>query len=108
MERDFIAEHIRGIGSSGIRRVFDLATTLKNPINLSIGEPDFEVPTPVREAMTHAIDDRKTGYTVTRGIQPLRDRIAAQLKKDFDWSPDVFVTCGVSGGLFPARWKISW
>lgn len=100
MERDFIAEHVRGIGSSGIRRVFDLAATLKDPINLSIGEPDFEVPAPVRQAMIRAIDDRKTGYTVTRGIQPLRDRIAKQLKNEFDWAPDVFVTCGVSGGLF--------
>ncbi len=97
-----IADHVATIGSSGIRRVFDLCATLKNPINLSIGEPDYDVPPAVRDAMTRAIDDRKTGYTVTRGIQPLRNRIADQLRTEFGEVPDVFVTCGVSGGLFLA------
>lgn len=98
-ERDFIAEHARTVGASGIRRVFDLGATLKNPINLSIGEPDFGVPPPVRRAMCDAINEGKTGYTVTRGIAALRDRISASLKKEFDHDLDVFVTVGVSGGL---------
>jgi len=121
-ERDFIAEHVRGISSSGIRRVFDLGASLPHPINLSIGQPDFEVPEPVRRAMIHAIEHRKTGYTVTRGIQSLRDRLVANLTSEFDWTPDVIVTCGdhiLGLGLlltedpdhpqlrsqFPKRWK---
>lgn len=84
---------------SGIRRVFDLGATLKDPINFSIGEPDFEVPAPIRRAMVEAIESRKTGYTVTRGIPALRERIARLLKAEFDASPDLFVTSGVSGGL---------
>jgi aspartate/methionine/tyrosine aminotransferase len=100
--KQHIANHVHGIGSSGIRRVFDLGASLKNPINLSIGEPDFEVPQPIRQAMIRAIEERHTSYTVTRGIQSLRDRIARQLKEEFNWSPDLFVTSGLSGGLFLA------
>lgn len=95
----FIADHVKGIGSSGIRRVFDLGATLNDPVNLSIGQPDFPVPEPIRRAMIQAIENGHTGYTVTRGIAPLRERIAQALKDEFDWSPDLFVTSGLSGGL---------
>ena len=95
----FIAEHVKPIGSSGIRRVFDLGATLENPINLSIGQPDFPVPERVKQAMIEAIRSDKNDYTVTRGIEPLRERITAKLRREFDWNPDVFVTSGTSGGL---------
>jgi len=93
---------LQEITVSGIRRVFDLGATLKDPINLSIGEPDFEVPAPVRRAMIDAIESRHNGYTVTRGVPALRERIARLLKDEFGWSPDLFVTSGLSGGLLLA------
>ncbi len=95
----FIADRVKLVGSSGIRKVFDLAEKLKDPINLSIGEPDFGVPENVRAAMIRAIEAGHTGYTATRGLPQLRARIARQLKDEFDWEPDLFATCGVSGGL---------
>ncbi len=98
--RQFIAESVKEIGASGIRRAFDLGKSLKNPIDFSIGQPDFPVPELVKEAMIRAIRDNKTGYTVTRGIPELRERIAQQLKDEFNWSPDLLVTSGVSGGLY--------
>lgn len=97
-----IAEHVKPIGSSGIRRVFELGATLKDPIDLSIGQPDFPVPDNVKEAMIRAIKQDRNSYTVTRGIPQLRDRIAKQLEDEFDWKPDLFVTSGVSGGLLLA------
>ena len=33
------ADRMRGIESSGIRKMFDLAGSLKDPVNLSIGQP---------------------------------------------------------------------
>ncbi len=42
-----IADRMALLDSSGIRKVFDLAASMKNPINLSIGQPDFDVPGPV-------------------------------------------------------------
>ncbi len=97
--QQFIADHVKPIGSSGIRRVFDLGTTLKDPIDLSIGQPDFAVPENVKEAMIRAIREDHNNYTVTRGLPQLRKRIAEELKEEFDWEPDLFVTSGVSGGL---------
>ena len=97
--RPFVADRVKTIGSSGIRKVFDLAATLKDPINLSIGEPDFGVPENVRAAMIRAIEAGHTRYTMTQGLPELRARIARQLKEEFDWEPDLLVTCGVSGGL---------
>ena len=97
--KQFIADHVKPIGSSGIRRVFDLGATLKDPINLSIGQPDYPVPDNVQDAMIDAIRAGHNGYTVTRGIPPLRERIAQKLKDEFDWEPDLFVTSGLSGGL---------
>jgi aspartate aminotransferase/aminotransferase len=99
---EFIAEHVKSISSSGIRRVFDLSAALSDPINLSIGEPDFPVPEVVKRAVVQAVESDRSGYTVTRGIPPLRDRIARHLRDEFDWSPDLLVTSGVSGGLFLA------
>lgn len=100
--RQFIADHVKPIGSSGIRRVFDLGATLKDPVDLSIGQPDFTVPENIKEAMIRAIRANRNGYTVTRGIPELRKRIARQLKTEFNWEPDLFVTSGVSGGLLLA------
>lgn len=100
--QNFIAGHVRSIGSSGIRRVFDLAATLKDPIDLSIGQPDYAVPNTVKEAMVRAIQGDRNGYTVTRGLPELRKRINRALSDEFDWEPDAFVTCGVSGGLLLA------
>ncbi|MGB2988175.1 MAG: aminotransferase class I/II-fold pyridoxal phosphate-dependent enzyme [Phycisphaerae bacterium] len=100
--QQFIADHIKLIGSSGIRRVFDLGATLKDPIDLSIGQPDFTVPENIKQAMIRAIQADHNSYTVTRGIPQLRERIARQLKGEFDWEPDLFVTSGVSGGLLLA------
>src|SRR5438552_17836953 len=83
MNEQWIAERMRGIEVSGIRKVFDLAANLKDPVNLSIGQPHFPVPEPIKAAAKKAIDDDKNGYTVTQGIAPLRDKILADLKAKY-------------------------
>lgn len=98
----FVAEHVKSIGSSGIRRVFELGATLQNPIDLSIGQPDFPVPDKVKQAIVRAVQADHNRYTVTRGLPELRERIAKQLADEFAWEPDLFVTSGVSGGLLLA------
>ncbi len=45
-----IAERMRLLDASGIRKVFDLAAKMTDPINLSIGQPDFDVPQAVKDA----------------------------------------------------------
>ncbi len=46
------------------------------PINLSIGQPDFEPPEEVRRAAVEAIENRKNGYTATQGIPATSGKIA--------------------------------
>ncbi|EKD27904.1 MAG: Aspartate aminotransferase, partial [uncultured bacterium] len=53
-----ISKKTRDLNVSGIRKVFDLASRLKDPINLSIGQPDFDVFDSVKET---AIDCIKKG-----------------------------------------------
>ncbi|MEL6897701.1 MAG: aspartate aminotransferase, partial [Planctomycetota bacterium] len=72
-----LAERTKHFDSSGIRKVFDLAARLEDPINLSIGQPDFDVPTDVRKSAIQAIESRKNAYSPSQGIAPLRDRLQA-------------------------------
>ncbi|NOT00332.1 MAG: aminotransferase class I/II-fold pyridoxal phosphate-dependent enzyme [Phycisphaerales bacterium] len=97
--RSFIAERIQSIGSSGIRKIFDLAATMADPIDLSLGQPDFAVPQAVKQAAIDAIRNDRNNYTVTHGLPALRDRILSGLVREFDWRPACLVTSGVSGGL---------
>jgi aspartate aminotransferase/aminotransferase len=88
------------VDASGIRKVFDLAARLKDPINFSIGLPDFDVPDAAKQAAHHAIDRGDNRYTQTQGIAPLRERLRADLSREFGFDTgDVLITGGVSGGL---------
>lgn len=95
-----IADRMSLIDASGIRKVFDLAAKLKNPLNLSIGQPDFDVPEAVKDAAIKAIHDGSNSYTQTQGIAQLRERLADMLARQFGVEkPPVLVISGVSGGL---------
>jgi aspartate aminotransferase/aminotransferase len=98
-----IAERMALIDSSGIRKVFDLAKSLSNPINLSIGQPDFDVPAPVRAAAVEAINAGANKYTVTQGIQELREGVLELEKaRTGTHHEDILITSGVSGGILLA------
>ena len=88
---------------SGIRRVFDLARSLKDPVNLSIGQPHFPVPEPIKRAAADAIFENKNGYTQTQGVPELRERIQHDLRKHFPGQDrEITVTSGTSGGILLA------
>ena len=100
MPNPWIAERTRTFDSSGIRKVFDLASRLKDPINLSIGQPNFDVPEEVRRACIDAIQDGKNGYALTQGMPVLRDRLQARIDSEYGHHDrKLFVSSGTSGGL---------
>jgi aspartate aminotransferase/aminotransferase len=100
MLHPWIAQRTTTFDSSGIRKVFDLAAQMKDPINLSIGQPDFDVPEPVREACIDAIQSRKNSYALTQGMPVLRDKLQQQVDTEFGHADrKVFVSSGTSGGL---------
>ena len=98
-----LAKRTGRVDSSGIRRVFELARSMKDPINLSIGQPDFDVPDTVKAAAIDAIESGHNSYTPTNGIVPLREQLIADEKaftgRDYRLE-QMLITSGVSGGLF--------
>jgi aspartate aminotransferase/aminotransferase len=86
--------------ASGIRKVFDLAAKLTDPINLSIGQPDFDVPPEARNAMVDAVNSAKSGYTPTQGLAILRDTIQKRIDEKYHHADrSVFMASGTSGAL---------
>jgi aspartate/methionine/tyrosine aminotransferase len=100
MSQSWIADRTKAFDSSGIRKVFDLASKMKDPINLSIGQPDFDVPEQVRLACIDAIESRKNGYALTQGMPVLRDKLQAKVDAEYGHADrKLFVSSGTSGGL---------
>lgn len=102
-----ISQRAQSIDSSGIRRIFELGASLKDPVNLSIGIPDFDAFPEIKSSAKAAIDGGKNSYTVTQGIPELRSavRLRHNLTATRSGSAgtdelDVLITSGVSGGLF--------
>ena len=80
--------------------MFEMAAHVEDPIDLSIGQPDFDVPEPARAACAEAIENRKNGYSVTQGIAPLREKLQAAVDAELGHADRrVFVSSGTSGGL---------
>jgi aspartate aminotransferase/aminotransferase len=88
------------IDARGIRKVFALGAELEDPVNFSIGQPDFDVPEVVKEAAIRAIREGHNKYSQSAGDAELKEKIAGQVKNEFGWAkPAVLVASGVSGGL---------
>jgi len=95
-----LSKRVSSLDASGIRKVFDLAGKLTNPVNLSIGQPDFAVPQAVQERAIQAIRQGRNQYTPTQGIEQLREAIGARLNEELGSAKrNILVTSGVSGGL---------
>ena len=65
---NYLSNRIHRMDTSEIRQSFDLASKIKNPKNLSIGQPDFPVPEQVKQAIVQAIQDNLNDYSQTQGI----------------------------------------
>jgi aspartate/methionine/tyrosine aminotransferase len=71
-------------------------------VHLEFGEPDFEAPLVVREALEKAIKDGRTRYTHSLGIVELREAIAEHYAQAYGVTvhPDqVMVTAGTSPAM---------
>ena len=99
MSHPWIAARSAAVDSSGIRKVFDLAAKMTDPINLSIGQPDFPVPEPIQQAACDAIHADRNGYSQTQGIPPLREKLQQQIDELGHADRRVLVTSGTSGAL---------
>jgi aspartate aminotransferase/aminotransferase len=100
----WIADRMRSIEASGIRKAFELGRALPDPVNLSIGQPDFDVPDPVKTAAQAAIDRGANAYTLTQGIPELRQRLLADVRARYPGHAEreLLVTSGTSGAVLLA------
>ncbi len=101
------SDRARAIDASGIRRMFELAAGLEDPINLTIGQPDFPVPQAIKDAVVNAVESDANGYTVTQGGPDALESVKRQVEKNIGWScdgtrTDAMLTSGTSGGLMLA------
>lgn len=100
MSDHWIADRMHLIDASGIRKVFDLAANMQNPVNLSIGQPHFDTPQPIKDAICRAVQEGRNAYSQTQGIKPLLELIQRDVDEQYG-HPDrrVFVSSGTSGAL---------
>lgn len=87
---------------SGIRRFFDMASTMQDCIVLGVGEPDFKTPWSIREAGITSLEKGRTFYTSNSGLIPLRKEICRYLSRRFELEyeiDEVMVTVGGSEGI---------
>lgn len=95
------ASRTKTIELSQIRKMFEV--TNPDAINLGIGEPDFNVPQHIKDAMKESIDENDTHYTPNKGYMELREEIAKKFKNEngIDTNPDnIIVTVGASEALY--------
>ena len=103
----WISDRSKAFDSSGIRQIFDLASKIEDPINLSIGQPDFDVPVSVQDEMIRAIQSGKNGYALTQGMPVLREKLQAIVDDEYGHHDrKVFVCSGTSGGLVLATMSL--
>lgn len=99
-----ISENTRNIKNSKIRAMFQMALQYENPVNLTIGEPDFLVADNIAAAACKAILEGKTKYSENAGLLRLREKISQYLKDEirvaYDPIKEITVTTGAMGGLF--------
>ncbi|HIJ67342.1 MAG TPA: aminotransferase class I/II-fold pyridoxal phosphate-dependent enzyme [Planctomycetes bacterium] len=101
--KNILAHRTKLIDASGIRKVFALAASLKDPVNFSIGQPDFDVPDEVKAAAIRAIETGHNKYSQTIGDRVVLDKSTRRVKADYGWdNPSVLITSGVSGALLLA------
>ena len=92
-----------GIKPSGIRKFFDIASTMEDVISLGVGEPDFPTPWEIRKAGILSLEGGKTRYTSNRGLETLREEIGRYVERKYnvtyDPKSEILVTVGGSEAI---------
>ncbi|MDE7104457.1 MAG: aminotransferase class I/II-fold pyridoxal phosphate-dependent enzyme [Ruminococcus sp.] len=98
-----LSDKIKNIKPSGIRKFFDIASTMEGVISLGVGEPDFSTPWVIRKAAIQVLERKQIVYGPNVGIAPLRDAISKHIEKKYnvhyDASSEMIVTVGGSEAI---------
>ena len=94
---------------SPIRRIGEEAAMIPGCLRLTIGEPDFDAPLPVRKKIAEAILAGDTHYPPNAGIPELRAEVAAMLNARFGSryvSEETLVSVGSTEAIAAALFAI--
>jgi len=98
-----ISQKVATLPPSGIRKFFDLLSSVKDVISLSIGEPDFVTPWHIRESGIYSLEKGYTMYTSNSGMPELRQELAYYLENHYgiSYNPEyeILITTGSSEAL---------
>ena len=98
-----LAQRVREVPPSGIRKFFDIVATMSDVISLGIGEPDFDTPRSIIEAGVESLREGRTHYTSNYGTMELRRALAAHLQRlygvEYDPATELLITVGASEAL---------
>lgn len=98
-----ISQRANAIQPSGIRKFFDLLSSMDGAISLGVGEPDYSTPWHIRASAIESIEKGQTMYTSNAGIPELRRELARSLRNDYgvDYDPltEILITVGCSEAL---------
>ena len=96
----FISRRMQAVPPSGIRKFFDLLSTIDDVISLGVGEPDYVTPEPIRRAAIESIEHGHTHYTSNYGLPELREKLSAHLERlygvRYDPKTEIVITSGSS------------
>ena len=99
-----LSQRVAGLKPSGIRKFFDIASTMKDVISLGIGEPDFTTPKHILEAGIRSLNAGETHYTSNSGKLEVRQAVADNLKLlygvTYEPGSEIILTVGVSEALY--------
>ena len=100
---NILSKRARDLKPSGIRKFFDLLSTMEDVVALTVGQPDFVTPWHIREAAIDSLERGRTYYTANAGTTELRRGITEYLDRRFGLSYDplreVIVTVGGSEAI---------
>jgi aminotransferase len=95
-----LAERVRAVPPSGIRRFFDILATMDDVISLGVGEPDFDTPERIVAAGVRSLHNGRTHYTSNYGTIELRRALAEHLERRYgvayDPAGELLITVGAS------------
>jgi aminotransferase len=101
--KQHISQRANKLSPSGIRKFFDLLSSIDGVISLGVGEPDYTTPWHIRESAIESIEKGQTMYTSNSGMPELRKELARYLKTeykvDYDPANELLITVGVSEAL---------
>jgi aminotransferase len=102
-KRELLSQRVNQISPSGIRKFFDLLSSIEGVISLGVGEPDYATPWQISESAIRSIEKGNTMYTSNLGMRELREKLAQHLEErygvKYDPHSELLITVGVSEAL---------